>query len=136
MKVTHCKLSRKQQPRLLEYFILKVTARLAVNLLGIQPNSAALFYRKLHEVMTYQLEQKEHEVFDGTASLDERYFSGVRKGKRGRGAAGKNHINGIENFGIRPSVCQENTMGFRKSLSRYSPRNRNSDSITEHRNSN
>src|SRR5690606_23291122 len=104
MKVTHCKLSRKQQPRLLEYFILKVTARLAVNLLGIQPNSAALFYRKLHEVMTYQLEQKEHEVFDGTASLDERYFDGVRKGKRGRGAAGKNHISRIENFGIRPSV--------------------------------
>jgi transposase len=53
MKITHCKLLKKQQLHLLEYFVLEVTARSAADLLGIQPNSAALFYRKLREVDTY-----------------------------------------------------------------------------------
>jgi transposase len=95
MKITRCKLLRKHQLRLLEYFVLEVTARSAADLIGIQPNSAALFYRKLREVITYHLEQKEHEVFDGAVELDESYFGGVRKGKRGRGAAGKVAVFGI-----------------------------------------
>jgi transposase len=61
----HCKLIRKKQLKLLEYFVLEVTARSAADLLDIQPNSAALFYRKLREIIAYQLAQKEHEVFDG-----------------------------------------------------------------------
>ena len=89
MKISHCKFLRKQQLKLLEYFVLEVTARSVANLIGIQPNSAALFYRKLLEVITYHLEQKEHEVFDGAVELDESYFGSVRKVKRGRGAAGK-----------------------------------------------
>lgn len=95
MKITRCKLLRKQQLRLLEYFVLEVTARSAADLLEIQPNSAALFYRKLSEVIAYHLAQKEHEVFDGAVELDESYFGGVRKGKRGRGAAGKVAVFGI-----------------------------------------
>lgn len=95
MKITHCKLLRKHQLRLLEYFVLEVTARSAADLIGIQPNSPALFYRKLREVIAYHLEQKEHEVFDGAVELDESYFGGVRKGKRGRGAAGKVAVFGI-----------------------------------------
>ena len=51
MKISYCKLLRKQQLRLLEFFVLEVTARSAADLLGIQPNSAALFYRKLREVI-------------------------------------------------------------------------------------
>lgn len=95
MKITRCKLLRKQQLRLLEYFVLEVTARSAADLLGIQPNSAALFYRKLREVIAYHLAQREHEVFDGAVELDESYFGGIRKGKRGRGAAGKVAVFGI-----------------------------------------
>ncbi|MDX9951344.1 MAG: IS1595 family transposase, partial [Methylophilaceae bacterium] len=38
MKITHCKLLRKHQLRLLEYFVLEVTARSAADLIGIQPN--------------------------------------------------------------------------------------------------
>lgn len=38
MKLTRCKLSKKVQLKLLEYFILEVTARLAADILGIQPN--------------------------------------------------------------------------------------------------
>lgn len=89
MKLSHCKLARKHQIRLLEFFVLEVTARSAADLLGIQPNSAVLFYRKLREVIAYYLEQEVHDIFDGAVELDESYFGGVQKGKRGRGAAGK-----------------------------------------------
>ncbi|MDR2876172.1 MAG: IS1595 family transposase, partial [Methylobacillus sp.] len=43
MKLTHCKLSRKQRTKLLEYFVLEVTARSAADILGIQANTAILF---------------------------------------------------------------------------------------------
>ena len=95
MRLSHCKLLRKKQLKLLEYFVLEVTARSAANLLGIQSNSAALFYRKLREIIAYYLEQEAHEIFDGAVELDERYFGGARKGKRGRGAAGKVAVFGI-----------------------------------------
>ena len=36
-----------------------------------------------------------HEIFDGVVELDESYFGGVRKGKPGRGAAGKVAVFGI-----------------------------------------
>ncbi len=61
MKIAHCKLLRKHQLRLLEYFFLEFTARSAADFIGIQRNSAALFYRKLREVITYHLEQKSME---------------------------------------------------------------------------
>lgn len=83
MKLSHCKLLRKQQLMLLEYFVLEVTARFAADLLDIQPNSAALFYRKLREVIVHYLEKEAHEIFGGAIELDESYFGGVRKGKRG-----------------------------------------------------
>jgi transposase len=83
------------QSELLEYFVLEVTARSAADILEIRPNSAALFYRKIREVIVYHLEQESHEIFDGVVELDESYFGGIRKGKRGRGAAGK-----VAAFGI------------------------------------
>ena len=95
MKISNCKLLRKKQLILVEYFVLEVTARSAADLLGIQPNSAALFYRKLREVIAFHLEQEAHEIFDGAVELDESYFGGARKGKRGRGAAGKVVVFGI-----------------------------------------
>ena len=95
MKLTYCKLSKNIQRKLLEYFVLEVTARSAADLLGIQPNSAALFYRKIREIIAYHLELEAHEIFEGQVELDESYFGGTRKGKRGRGAAGKTAVFGI-----------------------------------------
>ena len=89
MGLNRCKLSRKQQSRLVEFFVLEVTARSAASVLGIQPNTAALYYRKLRQLIVEQLAMVEHEVFDGAVELDESYFGGVRKGKRGRGATCK-----------------------------------------------
>ncbi len=47
MQITNCKLSKRVQKKLLEFFVLQVTARSAADILRIQPNSAILFYRKI-----------------------------------------------------------------------------------------
>ena len=95
MKIIHCKLKKSIQNKLLEFFVLKVTARAADDLLGIQANSAILFYRKIREVISYHLALETDEVFDGQIKLDESYFGSHRKGKRGRGAAGKVTVFGL-----------------------------------------
>lgn len=82
MNITRCKLSNKVQRRLLEFFILEVTARSAADILGIQLNSAALFYRKIRQVIAFYLAQEAAEVFNGEVEIDESYFGGVRKGKQ------------------------------------------------------
>ena len=95
MKITHCKLKKKVQKELLGFFVLEVTARSAADILGIHPNSAALFYRKIRTVINYHLALAADEVFEGPVELDESYFGGRRKGRRGRGAAGKVVVFGI-----------------------------------------
>ena len=62
MKITHCKLSRTIQKKLLEFFVLEVTARSAADILGIQYNSATLFYKKIRQVIEYHLLQEADEV--------------------------------------------------------------------------
>ena len=95
MKITHCKLKKKVQKEPLHFFVLEVTARSAADILGIHPNSAALFYRKIRTVINYHLALAADEVFEGPVELDESYFSRRRKGRRGRGAAGKVVVFGI-----------------------------------------
>ena len=95
MKITHCELKKSTQKKLFQFFVLEVTARSAADLLDIHPNSAALFYRKVREVISYYLSLEADTVFDGTVELDESYFGGHRKGNRGRGAAGKVAVFGI-----------------------------------------
>jgi len=58
-------------------------------MLSIQPNTAILFYRKIRQVIAEHLEEKSKERFNGQIGIDESYFGGTRKGKRGRGAADK-----------------------------------------------
>jgi len=50
MKISRCKLSKRAQRRLLEFFTDEVTARTAADLLNIQPNTTALFYHKVRLV--------------------------------------------------------------------------------------
>ena len=95
MQITNCKLSKRVQKKLLEFFVLQVTARSAADILGIQPNSAILFYRKIRMVISHYLALVADEVFEGPVELDESYFGGRRKGRRGRGAAGKVVVFGI-----------------------------------------
>jgi len=108
--ISHCRLKKSSQLRLLEYFVLEVTARSAANLLKIQPNSAILFYRKVRQVIALYLAQEAAEIFNGDIEIDESYFGGVRKGKRGRGAAGKVVVFGmLKRHGKVYTVVVENT---------------------------
>jgi transposase len=84
MGIKRCKLPRKLQLRLLENFVLQVTARSAADLHGIQANTVALFYRKIRLVIAEKLEA-EAVPFAGEIEVEESYFGGVRKGPRGRG---------------------------------------------------
>lgn len=43
-------------------------------------------------MIEYHLNLEAKELFDGEIELDESYFSGIRKGKRGRGAGGKTAV--------------------------------------------
>jgi transposase len=75
--------------------VLEVTAGSEVNLLYIHPNSAALFYTKTRQIITYNLAIEAKEIFNCEIEINESYFGSVRKGKRGRGAGGKTIIYGM-----------------------------------------
>lgn len=94
MGLKRCRLRASEQRKLLEFFVAEVTARAAADLMGLQVNTAALFYRKIRIVIAEKLEADASE-FAGEIELDESYFGGVRKGKRGRGAQGKVPVFGI-----------------------------------------
>ncbi len=94
MYVKHCRLTRFQQLRLMEYFVAGTPARTAADLVGIHRNSAIRFFHKLRcSIATKQ--QNRAAQFCGKVEVDESYFGGVRKGKRGRGAAGKIIVFGL-----------------------------------------
>ena len=94
MYIKHCKLRRSEQLRLMEYFVAGTTARTAADVVDIHRNSAIRFFYKLREKITLK-QQDRIEQFCGKIELDESYFGGVRKGKRGRGAGGKTPVFGI-----------------------------------------
>jgi transposase len=93
MSIKRCRISTKQQLRLLELFVAESTARTAADLVGVHRNSAALFYHKLRELIAGKITEVDPEF--GAFEVDESYFGGVRKGKRGRGAVGKVLVFGI-----------------------------------------
>jgi len=94
MGLKRCRLRDSVQRKLLEFFVAEVTARTAAALMGMQVNTAALFYRKIRIIIAERLEAEALE-FSGEIELDESYFGGIRKGKRGRGATGKVPVFGI-----------------------------------------
>jgi len=78
----------------MKYFVAGSTARTAADLVGIHRNTAVRFFHKLREKIALK-QQNRIEQFCGNVELDESYFGGHRKGKRGRGAAGKVAVFGI-----------------------------------------
>lgn len=73
--------------------MLEITARSVADLLGIHPNFAVLFYRKIRLVISHYLALQADQIFEGSVELDESHFGGKRK--RGRGATGKVAVFGI-----------------------------------------
>jgi transposase len=92
MPTRKTKLSVRKAGRLVEYFVAETTARTAADLVGVNKATAALFYRKIRTVINTRIKA---EVFSGEVEVDESYFGGARKGKRGRGAGGKVPVFGI-----------------------------------------
>jgi transposase len=78
---------------MLEHFVARTTARMAAELVGIHRNIARIFYHRPRQIIAQQLEDVS--PFIGLLEVDESYFGGRRKGKRGRGAAGKVPVFGI-----------------------------------------
>ena len=89
------RVSKFKQDRLIEHFVSGSTARCAASLVGVNHKTAAYYFHRLREIIAYELEQESNEVFDGEIEVDESYFGGRRKGKRGRGAAGKIPVFGL-----------------------------------------
>jgi transposase len=75
MTLKRCKLTRKQQAELMKMFVAEVTARTAADLVGINRNSATLFYHKLREIIAHNLFDEGEEYFAGEIEVDESYFT-------------------------------------------------------------
>jgi len=87
------RLSWYKQERLIEHFVAGATARSAASLIGVNKTTAAFYFHRLREIIARE-ESNEGKDF-GEFEVDESYFGGKRKGKRGRGAAGKVPVFGI-----------------------------------------
>ena len=89
------RLSAEIQDELLKLFVAGTTARAAAQLVGVNRHTATLFFLKLREVIAEHLAAEAPELLEGSIEVDESYFGGARKGKHGRGAAGKVVVFGL-----------------------------------------
>ncbi|QNT59869.1 putative transposase [Neisseria musculi] len=87
------RLSQYKQNKLIELFVAGVTARTAAQLVSVNKNTAAYYFHRLRLLIYHN--SPHLEMLDGEVEVDESYFGGQRKGKRGRGAAGKVAVFGL-----------------------------------------
>ena len=83
------------QIELIRHFVAGSSARSAAEICGINRNSAILYFHKLRELIADKLAAETPDLMAGEIEVDESYFGGVRKGKRGRGAVGKVPVFGL-----------------------------------------
>lgn len=88
------RLSRGVQRELLRHFVAGCPARIAAELMCVNRNTAILFFHKLRELIAVKLDE-DSPFLGGEVEVDESYFGGYRKGKHGRGAAGKVPVFGL-----------------------------------------
>ena len=87
------RLSQYKQNKLIELFVAGVTAGTAAQLVGVNKNTAVYYFHRLRLLIFHS--SPHLEMFDGEVEADESYFGGHRKGRRGRGAAGKVAVFGL-----------------------------------------
>ena len=97
------RLSWHKQERLIEHFVAGTTARTAASLVGVNKNTAAYYFQRLRELIFQHVEVDT--PFSGEIEVDESYFGGRRKGKRGRGAKGNVSGDSITLIQKRNYVC-------------------------------
>ena len=93
MGMRKSRLSQYKQDRLIEHFVSGSTARTASKLVNVNKTTAAYYFHRLREIIA--LETENESMLSGEFEVDESYFGGTRKGKRGRGAVGKVPVFGI-----------------------------------------
>ena len=89
------KLSKDKQLKLIEHFVAGTTARTTSVLVGVNKTTASYYFLRLRELIFEYEKEKEEEIFNGEIEVDESYFGGKRKGKRGRGAKDKIPVFGL-----------------------------------------
>lgn len=77
----------------MEHFVSGSTARMAADLVNVNKTTAAYYFHRLREIIALEIDNAS--FLSGEFEVDESYFGGSRKGKRGRGAAGKVPVFGI-----------------------------------------
>lgn len=87
------KITKKQIDKLIEHFVAGTTARTAAELVGVNRNTATKEFLRLRKIISQNIEDSS--PFEGEIEVDESYFGGKRKGKRGRGASGKTPVFGL-----------------------------------------
>ena len=85
--IKNSKLTNRQIHKLIEFFVLEVSANKAAKALCINRHSAECVYTLIR--INLAIECEKHSSFGGEVEIDESYFGGFRKGNRGRGAAGE-----------------------------------------------
>ncbi|MBE7728397.1 IS1595 family transposase [Komagataeibacter sp. FXV3] len=110
-----CRLALATQRRLLEHFVVGTPARSAAEIVGVNRNTATLFYRKIREIIAAH--NALEAPLEGEIEVDESYFGGHRKGKRGRGAAGKVAVFGLLKRGGRVHAVMIPDAGSRTPMS-------------------
>ena len=78
-----------KQNQLFDHFVAGATARTAAGLCGVNRPTAIYFFRRSRQIMELKTAPDDADQFGGEMEVDENYFGGRRKGKRGHGAAGK-----------------------------------------------
>ena len=88
MRLKPSSLTHNEMNKWVEHCVAGTPARSAALLVGVNKDTAASFYHRLRLIIHARLHQEAAELA-GEVEVDESYVGGVRKGKRGRGAAGK-----------------------------------------------
>lgn len=107
---------KQQQWALLRAFVLQASANHAAKSVGVSYPTAYTAFRRFREVLA-DLAEAEGRKLLGEIEVDESYFGGRRKGRRGRGAAGKVAVFGLlERHGrvcavVVPNCTKETLMG-------------------------
>jgi transposase len=83
--VRKSRLSKYKQARFTQYFVAGTTAQTVAALCGVNRKTAAYYFHRLREIVALELEAEGEALFDGEIEVDESYFGGNPKGRRGRG---------------------------------------------------
>ena len=109
---------------MIEHFVSGSTSLTAARLCGVNRKTSSYFFLRLREIIALELEVESEAMFGGEIEVDESYFGGRRKGRRGRGAGGKIPVFGLLKRGgkvytkIIPNASSATLMPIRERESR------------------